>query len=110
MKLLTLFSNIENASKRPQLAIKVLFACIDLSESQTEYILKSDIDDAICDDSDKKKSLSKNTSAVISEMATVGLLAKYSLVGSAIEPYRGSPYPLLIKVDESISNLFSKSS
>lgn len=98
---------IESNSSRPMLAIKIVFACIDARRNGGEFLSKTSLDESLFDDENKRKVLSKNSSAVISELFKLGVLNKFSVVDGECVSFRGQPFPLVISLDDEIIKMVS---
>lgn len=107
MNLLELFNTIAATNTRPLLAHEIIYYCVDQFHQENIYILKSQIDEALCKDVEKKHSFTKNTSSVISALEKAGLLNKHSLINNEVVEYKGAPSPLVIKLNNDVIRAFT---
>lgn len=106
MKLIDLFNTVAKTA-RPLLAYEILFYCVDQTRIEKPYILKTQIDDALCRDPEKRNSFTKNTSTVISAMEKAGLLKKHSLINDVLSNYEGAPYQVAVTIENEVIKVFS---
>lgn len=103
MTLIELFKVLKGFS-RPLLACEIIFYCVDQARLNNHYLLKTVIDQSLCEDSAKRKSFSKNTITVIGEMEKSGILKKFSVINGVRTDFKGQPYPMAIGLAENVLN------
>ncbi|WP_313397373.1 hypothetical protein [Acinetobacter variabilis] len=101
MTLIELFTVLREFS-RPLLACEIIFYCVDQNRLNKHFLLKTSIDQALCEDDAKRKSFSKNTITIIGEMEKSGILKKFSVINGVLSEFKGQPYPMAICLSDNV--------
>ena len=110
MTLSDLFKTVGESTTRPLLAYQIIFFCIDKRRLNHDFILKNEIDEALCSEAEKRKGFAKNSSRVLSALEQSGILKKFSVVNGELVEYRGTPYPVAVQLEDAVINAFFRSS